>query len=1089
MAASAKANVAAAGAEINANTAVADSYSAIGQAAASQVLDINAVNAAVLAQQTTVASVAKANVDALIAERDANLLLAASYESISNAAIRGSEKQIVATKMAADAALKAGVVVKVAAAEEAAAFDGVRSHILSLGNVLGVTFGAAIAVSLVKNVVGAAAQVQKSVEAIRSRFGGASESVIRFGEDAAAKLGISADVADATSARFGILFSTLGFGPRAAAQMTLGFEKLAGSIAAIKGVDPTTMMQSMVLAAAGNTRGLKQLGIVVDSTSEKQALFGKNASLITAPLTSAQKTVAIYRIVTRQLGFDMSQVSKHSGDLAFKQRVLSAEFSNAKDSLGKALLPVFAKYTTELADWLQLMEKSGRLQKDFNSIAATAKGVIEGVVGAIKIGVSIWHDFADAVGGAKTAVVILLGAMAVSKFASVVSSIKTTGITLLGVGESALMASAKVGVALGIIDASSIATGLTIKAAIVGTGIGAIIVAIGIATAYIITHWDQVKRWTAALGAAMGQIWTGIKEIIIGSVKLIGGGIGMYLTFPMKEFVDVAASAVGWIPYLGDGVKSAARAVDALYGSMKNLASGGKDQIIQGARDIGGVGQAWTDSMAQSATSPTAKAKAKQAGMDVGQSFNTGLGDAIAGAAGGLTEPLKPVLNQVHNAIESARTKIQQTVSAAKDNLVRIGDDLAKTIERIQAKIGGAAGAIAGSPQGQAFAKLKQLIESGAPSFEIARARAALSSQLQGVGKSQPQIKTDLDNLTAAFNKGEVGYRGFEQRLHKILREDGVTLQQALKAGGPAFADAFKAQVAALGQQASAIAAIPAKYRGIGGAGGAADIKIVRPLQVIQQEQAKIAVAAHRQRDQQIRYAREMAKYQANLLEQTKQEHRARISSAHSAEAKSHGIAGGAVPAGYDPRTYGMAASTRTNPSGYLTDAEAKKIGEKRIRENESYWKQHFAEMRRSQREGMAGPAGPAGPTIAPAVRSHLEGIRAGIVQQTATETGQHKQRLTGLQRISGEIGRLGGRFAAVEEAHVARPLEVLHRDNVRIAATAEHQREALLKAAQRTNVELRALRRPGRTPGFDKYPHGKGSKDARMGAETGSRV
>jgi len=1064
VAAGAKANVAAAATEIDANRAVAGSYLGIAEAAQAPIRSMAEIQAAAVKEQATVASVAKANVAQLMVERDANLQLAASYETIAKAAIHGSEQQIAATKLAAEAAVRAGVEVRGAAAAESAAIGGVKKHLLSLGNILGVSFGAAIGIHFVKQIVGGAAESQRAVEAIRSRFGAASETVVQFGDKAARSLGISSTLADDTSARFGALFRNLGFGAKASAQMALGFEKLAGAQAAIRGSDPTDAMNAVLNAARGSTRALKQLDIVIDSASMKQAIFGKNASLITRPLTAAEKTLAIYRIATRQLGVDMARVSANSGDLSFKQRQLAAEFANAKGALGEALIPAFSKYTGELVHWLGRMQKSGKLQHDFNSIARTAKGIIDGVVGAIKIGVGVWNTFSDAVGGAKTAITILLGAMAVSKFASVVSSIKMTGSTILGLGKTALMASARVGVALGIIDAASIATGLTIKAAIVSTGIGAIIVGIGIATAYIITHWDQVKRWTMALGAVMAQIWKGIKEIIIGAAEAIGGGIVAFMIFPMKEFIDIAASAVGWIPWVGDGVSAVRDKVDGLYDSMKNLASHGKDQIVQGARDIGKVGQAWSDSMAASASSPSAKDKMKKAGGELGQA----LGDGVAGAATNLEKPLKPVLTALHNAIQSAKTKIHQTVSDAKDNLVKIGDDLAKTIARIQEKIGGAAGAIAGSPQGQAFAKLKHLIESGAPSFQIARARAELASQLQNVGKTtQPQIKTDLDNLTSAFNRGKITYAQFQDRLHKILREDGVTMAQALKIGGAAFAQTMKAQIAALGEQAKAIAAVPAKYRGIGGAGGDANIRIIRPLQVIQQEQAKIGAAAERQRHQLIRYAHQMAKYQANLLEQQKEEHRARVQAQREKEAHAHARKAAREAAHRAAVKRQHDASGPAGPVGPMmgntgsTGAGAPPT---------------------TERLGPGGPRGPMGPS------THLERIRAGIVHQTATDSVQRKQQLIAVQHVSAEIGRLGGEFARSEEAHVARPLAILHRDNNRIAAKAEHQRAALLRAAQRTNTELRGLRR-GRTPGFGNIPPGKGGEDARIGAKVGNRA
>jgi hypothetical protein len=1061
VAAGAKANAAAAGAEIDANKAVAGSYLGIAEAAQAPVRSMAEIKAAAIEQQATVAAVAQANVAQLVIERDANIQLAASYETIANAAVQGSEKQIAASKLAAEAAIRAGVQVKAAAVEESAALNGVKTHLLSLGNILGVGFGAAIGIHFVKDIVTGAAESERAVEAIRSRFGGASEAVLRFGQNAARSLGVSAALADDTSARFGQLFGNLGFGQRAAAQMTLGFEKLAGSLSAIKGVDPTQAMDAVTTAASGNTRGLRQLGIVVDAASMKQAIFGKSAALVTGPLTAAERTLAIYRIATRQLGFDMGQVSAHSGDLAFQQRKLAAEFSNAKSALGEALLPAFTQYTTELADWLGRMEKSGRLQRDFNSIAQTARGVIDAVVGAIKTGAAIWSAFAHEVGGAKNAVEILLGVLVVSKFASIGNSVITLGGNIAGIGKAAMGAARTFGIATGIIEAESVGAAAIIDSALIATGIGAIVVAIGLATTYIITHWDQVKRYTVALAHAMAEVWHGVTGIVIGYYEILGGSFLKYVAGPITDFFSkLAGYGSGLLSFFGFGgvadklnaLKDALASVSTAGG---HLLSSGFSSISQGASAFGNIGQAWSDSLAKSASSPDAKGKMKKAGGELGQS----LADGVAGAASNLTKPLKPVLTALHNAIESARSKIHQTVMDAKDNLVKIGDELAKTIDKIHAKIAGAAGAIAGSPQGQAFAKLKQLIESGAPSFEISRARDALSSQLQNVAKTtspQSRVKRDLDDLTSAFNRGKITYAEFQNRLHKILREDGVTMGQALKVGGAAFANTMKAQVAALGKQAQAIAAIPAKFRGIGGAGGAADIKIIRPLDVIRQEQAKIGAAAQHQREQQIRYAREMVKYQAKLVEQQAQEHRARVTAARAAATEAHA------------RRARKAADDLRGPEGPRGAMGA---------------------PRRHDSEGPGRPAGPRGPFGAPAVREHLDRIHTGIVRETAAAGAHHRQQVTALHGISSEVGRLGGRFAAVEEAHVSQPLNILHQDNVRIAAAAAHQREALLKAQQRTNAELRGLRRYGPAPGFGKYPHGTGSKDARMGAKTGNRA
>lgn len=204
-----------------------------------------------------------------------------------------------------------------------------------------------------KEIVGHAADVQKQMEAVESTFGRASEAVLKFNENGAKGLGISAHLADTTAARFGILFKNLGIGGDQAAKMTIGFEKLAGSLASIRGLDPSTVLRNLPLAVAGNLRSLKQLGIATDQTQLKVAAFklGLTQS-VTQGLTPAQRAIAIYAVATGHLSEFQAEAAKHSGDLVNRERVLAATWDNAKDRLGQGLLPAFTRLATIAADVL-----------------------------------------------------------------------------------------------------------------------------------------------------------------------------------------------------------------------------------------------------------------------------------------------------------------------------------------------------------------------------------------------------------------------------------------------------------------------------------------------------------------------------------------------------------------------------------------------------------------------------------------------------------------------------------------------------------------------------------------------------------------
>lgn len=232
--------------------------------------------------------------------------------------------------------------------------EGFTGFLGKMGSAAGLGYAglAVAAVGVAKfgaEAVKQASQVQKFEEAVKANFGSASESVLEFA-NTAPKLGLVDDAALETAASFGILFKNLGIGHERAAEMTVGWEKLGTAIAAIKGQDPADVIKRLTLAAAGNTRGLKQMGIVLDSTTIKREALREGILKEGQAITPAIKAQAIYALATKHLGEFQQQAAAHSGDLVNKQRVLTAEWDQAKEQLGTALLPAVTQLVTVLAN-------------------------------------------------------------------------------------------------------------------------------------------------------------------------------------------------------------------------------------------------------------------------------------------------------------------------------------------------------------------------------------------------------------------------------------------------------------------------------------------------------------------------------------------------------------------------------------------------------------------------------------------------------------------------------------------------------------------------------------------------------------------
>jgi hypothetical protein len=224
---------------------------------------------------------------------------------------------------------------------EREAEPGIKAAFGHLAKIAAAAFAVEQSFQFGREILTGAADVQKQIEGVRDTFGSFSEELLHFNDGLAGTFGVSARVADQASATFGRLFSGLGIGQGAAAQMTEGFEQLAGSLASIRNVDPRQFFDAIPSAVSGNIRVLRQFGVITDSASIKIAAFKLGLTdTITQALTPAQRAIAVYSIATAQLPQLLERARRGSHDLADQIQVLRATFDNLKDAAGARLIPV-----------------------------------------------------------------------------------------------------------------------------------------------------------------------------------------------------------------------------------------------------------------------------------------------------------------------------------------------------------------------------------------------------------------------------------------------------------------------------------------------------------------------------------------------------------------------------------------------------------------------------------------------------------------------------------------------------------------------------------------------------------------------------
>lgn len=802
---------------------------------------------AAMSAAETVAATARKNVAATLNEIKANQALAVSYKEIGASAVRGSEEAAAAAKLAADATAAAnarlGVGLEAGAARGSAAVGGLKTHVLSLTNVLGVGIGAAFAVKLAKDVVQGAASVQKSQEVVRAQFGQSGTAITKWANQGGLALGVTDKLSLSTAARFGILFKNIGIGQPQAAKMTVGFEQLASSIAAIRGIDPATVLQNLPLAAAGNVRSLKQLGIAVDQNTLKIAAFklGLTQSISQA-LTPAQRAIAIYAIGTANLPSYLDQAKAHSHDLANEQRRLSAEWDHAKNIIGTALLPTFSNLTTKLADWLQKMSNSGRLQQDVNRYMADAKSIVSGLKGAFDSILPPIQAAIGAVGGLGNAVKIMVAAWAAWKVVGILSSLGklTSGIKgadgAVGKLKGSLLGLRALGV-IGVTVAVGFAVakgGEALSKYLGGTLVGQ---TLGI---------GDTNSNSRIIGLIQQDIKTKPRpEVIAALQKLISDKSGI-VGAPAKAFAQKQL----------DSLTAPQRAAAEAAKSFAPGATSPFDQIVQ-------------------AIQKKASDVSKQTRDSLAAALAQGIKDGTLNGTGGAAT--NPAIQEAQRNIDLLKEKLSQTIQQntidikntvvqAKQNLASIGSDLANSIGSVldqplvnmQNKLtaeqnrtslellrrsvvfpGGKG--LSKNPDvalSELRAKVAQAADAVKPvwqNFYVQYAQQVLAVKQDEANQRKIVATRTISDVTDAINKGQITAAQGAKRISALLAKDGVTYKKAGSLLGSAFADGFQAQVKGLLDQAKALAG----FTKVGGTG--LEKTIVQPALTVAKDQREIA--------------------------------------------------------------------------------------------------------------------------------------------------------------------------------------------------------------------------------------------------------
>lgn len=255
-----------------------------------------------------------------------------------------------------------------------AAFQGVGR---TLG-ALGIGFGAAVAIRGLKGLVDAASDTEESMNKVIEVFGGASDSVIKFSNDAATALGASKQEALAMTGELGNLLVAFGFAEQKAADMSTSMVQLAADLGSFNNVPTVDALNAIRSALVGEAEPMKRFGSDVRQVRLDQIALASGMEFTKGKMDAQTKALAAMETILQDTTKAQGDFKRTSDGLANSSKTLEALTSDLSSSLGEILIPVVKEVVIQMSAAVKgitsfLEVKTGDKKREFQIQQITAE--------------------------------------------------------------------------------------------------------------------------------------------------------------------------------------------------------------------------------------------------------------------------------------------------------------------------------------------------------------------------------------------------------------------------------------------------------------------------------------------------------------------------------------------------------------------------------------------------------------------------------------------------------------------------------------------------------------------------------------------
>jgi len=552
-------------------------------------------------------------------------------------------------------------------------------------------------VEFFKEGIAGASDPKEAGAAVGVVFGKGAAAVQDYAKNAATALGQTQLQALGAAQTFGTFGKAAGLTGGKLASFSTDMVTLASDLASFKNTSPEQAIEALGAGLRGESEPLRAYGVLLDdATLRAQALKLGLIKTTKQALTPQQKVLAAQAAILKQTGDAQGDFARTSGGLANQQRILSAQWTELKTTLGGAFLPAVTAVTSKLNTALGPAVKAagplvGKLSTSF---AGMFKDLGKGK-GALSPLIASFKSFGSTVGPALAS----LGGPLKSFFGSLIPVFQQIGTNIVGVLAPAfreigdLIATKFVPAVKAILPIlQPVAKFLieTMGGAITGALSGAMKVIQGVITAVSGLLQFIANVFQGNWGAA----WQGIKDIVAGVLKAIVGAVQVFMNVGILKVFRLGMTAIKglWSKGLGllkTGASAAWNGLKSLFASaLKGIGSG----IMSALRGYLGLWKAGLNLIRTAvSTAWTAVKGLWSKGLDAIKGL---VGDAVSKVAAKFGSMMTEARKKVVAGITTLKTKFEGIAGKIKDAIKKPGDILKdigkKIVDGLWAGISGA---------------------------------------------------------------------------------------------------------------------------------------------------------------------------------------------------------------------------------------------------------------------------------------------------------------------------------------------------------------------------------------------------------------